>query len=312
MSRALVLGGGGLTGIAWETGVLVGLAEAGIDVGRWDEVIGTSAGAVVGARLLDDRSPSLLYDVLIADDPVARRRQLEAIVGRIPVGLARAARTRGLGWLDDAGVLAVMARAVVRTPDLRAVSAIPAILRSRAEGADPAAAMRAYARLARTVVAPPTAWVEVWSELLRTVDAWPPGLVVTAIDIDALARLTLDAASGVPLPTAIAASTALAGLLPPVTVWGHACVDGGTLSPTNADLAAGHDEILVVAPIIRGLLAAELRGASPGVVAVVTPSAASAAVLGRALGRLDPERVAASARAGREDGRAARLSGLSS
>jgi NTE family protein len=30
--RALVLGGGGVTGIAWETGLLAGLAEAGIDL----------------------------------------------------------------------------------------------------------------------------------------------------------------------------------------------------------------------------------------------------------------------------------------
>ena len=30
--RALVLGGGGVAGIAWQTGVLLGLAEAGADV----------------------------------------------------------------------------------------------------------------------------------------------------------------------------------------------------------------------------------------------------------------------------------------
>ncbi|MCU1401649.1 MAG: hypothetical protein JWN62_4758, partial [Acidimicrobiales bacterium] len=32
MSRALVLGGGGVAGIAWETGVLVGLADEGVDL----------------------------------------------------------------------------------------------------------------------------------------------------------------------------------------------------------------------------------------------------------------------------------------
>jgi NTE family protein len=50
--RALVLGGGGVTGIAWETGLLAGLAEAGIDLTSADLVVGTSAGSVVGAQIL--------------------------------------------------------------------------------------------------------------------------------------------------------------------------------------------------------------------------------------------------------------------
>jgi NTE family protein len=50
--RALVLGGGGITGIAWETGLLAGLAEAGVDLTSADLVVGTSAGSVVGAQIL--------------------------------------------------------------------------------------------------------------------------------------------------------------------------------------------------------------------------------------------------------------------
>jgi len=49
--RALVLGGGGLSGIAWETGVLAGLAAGGADVTGADFVLGTSAGATVAAQL---------------------------------------------------------------------------------------------------------------------------------------------------------------------------------------------------------------------------------------------------------------------
>ncbi|MFC9231005.1 patatin-like phospholipase family protein [Streptomyces decoyicus] len=48
---ALVLGGGGLTGIGWEIGVLAGLAEAGLHLADADVVIGTSAGSIVGAHL---------------------------------------------------------------------------------------------------------------------------------------------------------------------------------------------------------------------------------------------------------------------
>ena len=46
------LAGGGVTGIAWETGLLAGLAEAGVDLTSADVVVGTSAGSVVGAQIL--------------------------------------------------------------------------------------------------------------------------------------------------------------------------------------------------------------------------------------------------------------------
>lgn len=42
-SRAVVLGGGGLTGIAWLTGVLASFQEAGLRPGGADLVLGTSA-----------------------------------------------------------------------------------------------------------------------------------------------------------------------------------------------------------------------------------------------------------------------------
>jgi NTE family protein len=49
--RALVLGGGGLVGVAWETGLVTGLAEGGIDLRDADLIVGTSAGSIVGTRL---------------------------------------------------------------------------------------------------------------------------------------------------------------------------------------------------------------------------------------------------------------------
>jgi NTE family protein len=49
--RALVLGGGGVTGIAWELGLLTGLRDLDIDLTGADLVVGTSAGAYVGALL---------------------------------------------------------------------------------------------------------------------------------------------------------------------------------------------------------------------------------------------------------------------
>ena len=60
-TSALVLGGGGITGIAWELGILHGLAEAGIDLTGADTVVGTSAGSVVGAQLGSGLSLADLY-----------------------------------------------------------------------------------------------------------------------------------------------------------------------------------------------------------------------------------------------------------
>ena len=51
MPRAVVFGGGGVTGVAWTVGLLAGLADAGVDLTGADLVVGTSAGSVVGAQL---------------------------------------------------------------------------------------------------------------------------------------------------------------------------------------------------------------------------------------------------------------------
>ena len=65
--RALVLGGGGITGIAWETGLLAGLAEAGLDLTSADVVVGTSAGSVVGAQILSGATLEDLYAEQLKD-----------------------------------------------------------------------------------------------------------------------------------------------------------------------------------------------------------------------------------------------------
>ena len=61
-SRALVLGGGGPVGIAWESGLIAGLAESGIDLSGADFIVGTSAGSVVGAQIALGRKPAALAE----------------------------------------------------------------------------------------------------------------------------------------------------------------------------------------------------------------------------------------------------------
>ncbi|MEE1804798.1 MULTISPECIES: hypothetical protein [unclassified Streptomyces] len=49
MSRALVLGGGGIGGPNWQAGLITALVDAGVDLSAADLAVGTSAGSIVGA-----------------------------------------------------------------------------------------------------------------------------------------------------------------------------------------------------------------------------------------------------------------------
>jgi NTE family protein len=68
-TRALVLGGGGLVGVAWESGLLAGLSESGVDFALADLIVGPSAGSFVGAQVAMGRSASSIVDGILAEDP---------------------------------------------------------------------------------------------------------------------------------------------------------------------------------------------------------------------------------------------------
>jgi len=67
--RALVLGGGGVTGVAWEIGLLFGLAEAGLSLSLADVFVETSSGAVVAAQLTSGVPLDMLFAAQIASAP---------------------------------------------------------------------------------------------------------------------------------------------------------------------------------------------------------------------------------------------------
>jgi NTE family protein len=70
MTRALVLGGGGPVGVAWEAGLAVGLAQAGVVVSDADLIVGTSAGSIVGSRLALGMDLALLAEAVGRPVPV--------------------------------------------------------------------------------------------------------------------------------------------------------------------------------------------------------------------------------------------------
>jgi NTE family protein len=133
---------------------------------------------------------------------------------------------------------------------------------------------------------------------------WPDRpLVVTAVDAESGEFTTFDRDSGVPLVDAVGASCAVPGIWPPVTIDGRRWIDGGVRSAANADLAAGHERVVVFAPITQGggylptvaAQVAELRKRAR--VALVAPDAAARKAIGD--NALDPARRPHAAKAGR-------------
>jgi NTE family protein len=81
--NALVLGGGGHTGIAWELGMLAGLAEHGVNLAGADVIVGTSAGSIVGADLRSGQSLTTLYEAQLAppEGEIAARMSAGTLLG---------------------------------------------------------------------------------------------------------------------------------------------------------------------------------------------------------------------------------------
>jgi NTE family protein len=261
---ALVLGGGGITGIAWEIGVVAGLAEAGIDLTGAALVVGTSAGSVVGAQVTSGAELEAMY-----------ARQLEPATGEKAARLSRAT-TAQFGW---------------------------AMLRSRGKDVEFRRRIGALALAAEKAGLTPPEQERLDVIGARLVSrAWPDrDLVITAVDAETGEFRTFDRDSGVPLVSAVAASCAVPGVYPPVTIEGRRYVDGGMRSAANADLASGYDRLVVLAPIARGIgpiasVDAQVTGMVSRV-AVVSPDTASRTAIGRNV--LDPAARAPSATAGR-------------
>jgi NTE family protein len=274
MKRALVLGGGGVVGIAWETGILSGLADAGVDVRDADLVVGTSAGSMVGARIaggFDPREPA-------------------------------PARAEGIPFPEGGPDLATLGRVFERWTQAEEVSETLC------------AELGRFALEART--ASEERFIAATGGSLGLA-GWPErALRVTAVEAQTGRFRLFSKAEDVALPAAVAASCAVPGMFPPITLDGRRYVDGGVRSGTNADavLDIEPDLVLVVAPVCRrtavfGALAErcldeecrQLRAAGARVV-VVLPEEEEIGAFGPNL--MDPSRATAAREVGRARGRA--------
>ncbi|HMD50148.1 MAG TPA: patatin-like phospholipase family protein, partial [Bryobacteraceae bacterium] len=84
--RALVLGGGGPVFVAWESGILAGLAEAGLDLSNADYILGTSAGSIVGSLLAIGRPPAALAEPFLGA-PAEQQTSPSQLLGSKPPDL---------------------------------------------------------------------------------------------------------------------------------------------------------------------------------------------------------------------------------
>jgi NTE family protein len=271
---ALVLGGGGALGVAWETGLLAGLLEAGIDAGASDLVVGTSAGSIVGTMVANGR-----LDVLVSEQSAPDDGRLLSL---LEVDLAEATslfvRWAGLTEVtrDTMAEIGRMALAAKTTSEERWVG---------------------YFRDAL----PLGAWPE-------------RPLMLTAVEAATGAFQTWDRDSGVQIEMAVASSCSVPGLFPPVTIKGKRYTDGGVRSGTSADLAAGYGSVLIVAPMgaredgIDPLLGRQARAEADALrragsrVELVFPDAASLDAMG--INRMDASRRGQCLGAGMQQGKA--------
>jgi len=244
----LVLAAGGIVGEAWMTGVLAGIEDAhGVDFRRVEQLIGTSAGAIVAAVLAAGIAPRRPAEVDRPDRVAPRRSGADG-----PVGL-------GLRALARAAVPIVAASAPVG-------AAARAFAVSRIGGGD-----RSLDEL-RT--APELAGAR-----------FDGRLRVVAVDRDRGRRVVFGA-PGEPAPPpreAIAASCAVPGIFAPIVIDGRPYVDGGVWSPTNLDVAvAGRDTHVLCLSVLGAL---PLRDTPPAMAAIRLGARAGAAVEAEALRR---------------------------
>ncbi|MDA3640953.1 patatin-like phospholipase family protein [Mycobacterium xenopi] len=268
--RALVLAGGGIAGISWETGVLQGIADQAPQTARTlldcDVLVGTSAGSAVAAQISSGSALDELY-----------ARQIAPTSAELDPGV-------GVETITELFFNAITKPGTTRQK-LRRIGAIAA---------------------ATDTVAEPVRREVIAGRLPS--HHWPDrDLRLTAIDIVTGERVVFDRESGVDLVDAVAASCAVPGAWPPVTIGERRYMDGGVASSVNLDIAADCDVAVVLVPSSGA--APSPFGAGPGAEVAAFHGAAfgvfadddSLAAFGA--NPLDPRCRVASAKAGRAQGR---------
>jgi NTE family protein len=245
ITRALVLGGGGIAGVAWEAGILTGLRRGGVELGTADVIVGTSAGSIVG---------TLLASGADLEEAVAEQRELAATAGPAPAAVDMTAVMDAFAILFDTSI-------------------------------EPAEARRRVGQLALAApVGEEKALIDRIGQHFA-IREWPDRrLLVTAVDTETGELTVWDRESGADLLPAVTSSCAVPCVFPAVTIAGRRYMDGGVRSGTDADLAAGADRLVILEPMAhvmpREPLDREVATVGPDAVATIGPDQTSAEIFG--------------------------------
>ncbi|MFJ8160318.1 patatin-like phospholipase family protein [Streptomyces sp. NPDC096136] len=154
---------------------------------------------------------------------------------------------------------------------------------------DPAGARRRVGRIALAAETGPEEAHVARMRALAGADRWPDRpLLIPVTNVETGEREVFHRASGAPLPSAVAASTAFPGVYPPITLNGRRYMDGSLRSATNAGLAAGARTLVVIDPQAHlfppQLLQQELEVAAAHTVVTIEPDPAALRAFGPDLG----------------------------
>lgn len=268
--HALVLAGGGLAGIAWETGILRGVAdESPGTLGALLDcavLAGTSAGSTVAAQISSGLGVEELYE-----------RQV-------------AVSSAELGPAVDIDSISELFLGAMTTPGT---------------------ASEKRQRIGEVAVSTPTVAESVRRDIIARrlpSHVWPDRVLrIAAVDVATGELVVFDRDSGVELVDAVAASCAVPGVWPPVTIGGRRFMDGGVGSLVNIELANDCGAVVALVPAGRavpspfGSGVAEEVDAFPG--ATLAVFADDDALVAFGANPLDPACRVPSAVAGRAQGR---------
>ncbi|MFI6652246.1 patatin-like phospholipase family protein [Streptomyces sp. NPDC050529] len=206
--NAIVLGGGGASGMAWMIGVLAAWEEGGLKASSADTAVGTSGGASVAVVLLQENGLREAFNKLLTPE----RQPFEVTA---EISFDAFAESVGRISKQSAGEKEFLASLF----DLARTSTVE------------------FEQRARTI-----------RERIATDEWPDGDLKIPAVSGSELGRKVFMRHDGVSIADAVLASSAVPGVWPMGRVGDEEFIDGGIMSATHCDLAGDRERVIVLRP----------------------------------------------------------------